>query len=241
LLAVTITLGVLPGCARRTDHSGPTNSQADTLANGLPRALSPKLAPWIEVWRHATPTFALDSLKHAGPTPFKFDGGWAGTGGRVNSVRTRALIEVVSPDSTRSLDFDAYLNFGSDPDGGIEAEREPDSRAVLADFKLDSAWVVDFCGTMCAHDGAYWVDAERFVLTGDTQTGEQMDGPRCPFLDIYDLRSRLRTRWFGPTMSEAQSYRYALAVDSALSARLEQAGIRQGADSDARTRGFPSR
>jgi hypothetical protein len=241
LLAVAITLGVLPGCARRTDQSGLTNSQADTLANGLPRALLPKLAPWVQAWRNAIPAFAPDSLRHAGPVQFHYESGWAGTGGRINSARTRALIEVVSPDSARSLDFDAYLDFGRGHDGNLLSEREPDSRAVLADFKADSAWVVEFCGTMCDHDGAYWVDAERFVLTGTTQTGEQMDGPRCPFLDIYDLRSRQRTRWSGSTVGDLQYYRHAQAADSALAARLARAGFGQGADSDASSRGFPGR
>ena len=188
LLLVAVALGVLPGCAQRAHRHDVTNSAADTLANGLPQTLLPKLAPWVQVWRHAIPAFTPDSLRHAGPVPFKFESGWAGTGGRINSIRTRALIEVVSPDSARSLDFDSYLDFGRGPDGNPLSEGEPDSRAVLADFKADSAWVVDFCGTTCSHDGAYWVDAERFVLTRTTQTGEQMDGPACPFLDIYDLR-----------------------------------------------------
>jgi len=238
---VAITLGMLPGCAQRVEHPGLANFAADTLANGLPRTLLPKLAPWVEVWRHAIPGFAPDSLRHSGPVLFHFESGWAGTGGRINSIRTRALIEVVSPDSVRSLDFNSYLDFGRAPGGDLLSEGEPDSRAVLADFRADSAWVVDFCGTGCSHDGAYWVDSERFVLTGTTLTGEQLDGPLCPFLDLYDLRSRLRTRWLGPTLGDLQFDRYTRAADSSLAARLERAGFGHDSDSDASSRGFRSK
>jgi hypothetical protein len=239
LLAAAISL--LPGCSHRSNQATITGSAADTLSNGLPRALLPKLAPWTQVWRYSIPSLVADSLKRNSSAPFKFDSGWAGVGPFVETIRSRALVEVLSPDSVHSLDFDAYLDFDKGPDGNILAEREPESRAVLADFRADSAWVVEFCGTTCFHDGSYWVDAERFVLTGATQTGEQADGPWCPFLDVYGLRSRSCTRWLAPAVNAFRFQRYVQAADSALAARLERAGFGRGADSTASSRaGFPS-
>jgi len=153
----------------------------------------------------------------------------------------RAHVEVISPDSARSLDFDTYLDFDRGQDGGIHGMREPDSRAVLTDFRADSAWVVDFCGTPCDHDGAYWVDADRFVLTGSTQTGERLDGPRCAYLDVYDFVAGCRSRWQTRIVDEAHFYWWSQALDSALAARVERAGFGGGADSSATSRGFSTR
>ena len=81
------------------------------------RAVGPGLAP-------------RDSRLRAGLAPARRTpcrsisrSGWSGTGGRINSVRTRAVIEVVSPDSARSLDFDSYLDFGRGPDGNPRVRR----------------------------------------------------------------------------------------------------------------------
>ncbi len=234
VLVLATVVGLMPACSHPPSRDGRSSIAVDSLPNGLPRS-------WIQVWRYAFPDLAPDSLRRSGSGPFRFDSGWAGPGRFAESTRSRALIEVLSPDSVHSLDFDTYLDFDRGPDGGIQAEREPDSRAVLADFRSDSAWVVDFCGTSCLHDGAYWAGAEHFALTGATQTGEQADGPWCLFLDLYDLGARLRTRWLARTVTGPQFDRYMQAEDSALAARLERAGFGQSADSTASTRvGFPT-
>lgn len=209
---------------------------SDTLRNGLPRSLLPKLTSWVQVWRHAIPVLAADSLRRTSSAPFKFDYAWAGAGHVAEDVRTRALIDVLSPDSAHSLDFDMYLDFDRDDDGKIAPMREPDSAPVLADFKNDTLWRVSFCGTPCFYDGAYWVNSDRFALTGATQTGEQADGPWCAFLEIYDLRSRRITRWLAPAVNAAAFGRYSSASDSALVERLEIAGFGNGPDSGAASR-----
>ena len=139
----------------------------DTLSNGLPRLSMPKLRPWISCLaiRNTGPRARLASAPPDGAVRLRVRVGRQRRPCQ-ETVRTRALIEVLSPDSVRALDFDTYLDFDSAPDGGMLAEREPDSRAVLADFRADSAWVVEFFGTASFHDGAYWIDSQRFVLTG---------------------------------------------------------------------------
>jgi len=134
-------------------------------------------------------------------------------------------VDVLSPDSTHSLDFDMYLDFDATSGPGGILEREPDSAPILADFARDSLWQVGFCGTPCSYDGAYWVDNTRFALSGSTETGEQADGPRAPFLDVYDLVSHRRRRWLGPEVDAAACARYQAAADSALEARLLHAGL----------------
>jgi hypothetical protein len=191
----------------------------------------------VRIWRYACPAFAPESLERVGVTPLKFDGVLSEHAGGVNSdVRTRALIDVLSPDSTRSLDFDMYLDFDRDPDGRILIEREPDSAPVLADFKRDTLWRVNFCGTSCAYDGAYWVDAQRFGLTGAQQSGPQYDGPWQGFLEVYDLGTRKVKSWTARPVSDSQFDQYRRAWESSLVARLEQAGLRGGADSSTGSR-----
>jgi hypothetical protein len=227
---------LLSGCSRRASEGTGATSAADTLGNGVPLPLLPELTSWVRVWRHAIPDFAPDSLTQSGSASFKFDYAWAGARRTADGVRTRALVDVLSPDSARSLDFDMYLDFDREGSGQILLEREPDSAPVLADFKSDTLWRVAFCGTPCFYDGAYWVDTDRFALTGAMQTSEQADGPWRAFLEVYDLQSRRLARWLGPTVDAQQFARYRAASDSSLAERLERAGFRTAEDSTTRAR-----
>jgi hypothetical protein len=205
--------------------------------NGLPRALVPSLAGWVQAWRCAIPGFEPDSLAPGTPSQFRFGHSWAGAGRISDNVRTRVSVDVLSPDSTHSLDFDMYLAFDRDVDGTILLEREPDSAPVLADFRSDTLWRVAFCGTPCEYDGAFWVDPARFALTGTAQSGPQADGPRRGFLDVYDLRTRQMRSWASREVDDVRFARYGAARDSALVARLERAGFkRSDADADSRVR-----
>jgi hypothetical protein len=225
------------GCSRREEQRPVPAPVVDTLANGLPRSLAPQLAAWVEVWRHAVPGFAPESLARGASSPFAFDYGWPVHGGEPSGrVRERALIDVLSPDSAHSLDFDMYLDFDRDENGKTRILREPDSAPVLADFGSDTLWRVAFCGTPCFYDGACWVDAARFALTGATRSGPQADGPWQPFLEVYDLNGRQRTTWAARPVSDRQFRRYQSASDSALIERLEHAGfdMREGGGAESR-------
>jgi hypothetical protein len=224
LLAVATIASLVPGCSGRRTHRPPSHPAADTLANGLPRVLAPGLADWVRTWRPAIPGLEPDSLQRGATSTFRFGYAWPGAAGRPrDNVRSRAGVDVLSPDSTRSLDFDMYLDFERAGDGVIEFGREPDSAPVLADFRSDTLWQVAFCGPSCFYDGAYWLDANRFALSGATQTGEQADGPWQGFIEVYDLRARCRTGWTTRSVDYRGFTRYQASRDSALSARLERA------------------
>jgi hypothetical protein len=195
----------------------------DTLSNGVPRGLAPGLAAWLVLWRHATPGFALDSLARFETRTLSFESARPGANRRLDPVRLAASIVMLSPDSSRALDFDSYLEFARDDDGSIDVGREPDSAPTLADFASDTTWRVAFCGTPCFYDGGGWVDTQRFVLTGATRTGDDADGPWCPFLELYDLRARRLDRWQGAPVEAIGFERFRIASDSALVARLESA------------------
>ncbi|MEO5988088.1 MAG: hypothetical protein ABIU54_12600 [Candidatus Eisenbacteria bacterium] len=217
-LLMIITMGFAGGCSRApSDHSTP-GAMSDSLGNGLPRALVPRLAPWIQLWRTASPRFAPDSLTKVGSEPFELTAPQSGVRHQIPDARTRAGIEVLSPDSSKSVDFDVYLSIEA---GG---SREPDSSPALADFKSDTLWRVAFCGTACFYDGAYWLDANRFALTGASQTGEQADGPWGAFLEVYDLQSHRRTRWLSRSVDAERFERFRAANDSALTSRIERGG-----------------
>jgi hypothetical protein len=209
---------------------------ADTLANGVPRVLLPALSSWIKVWRHAAPGFSADSLKRSSSGPFEFGSRWAGAGPKTIGVRSGAGVDVLSPDSSHSLDFDWYVEFERDPDGTIVPGREADSSPILADFARDSVLQVTFCGTTCFYDGAYWVDAHRFALTGAARTGAQADGPWAAFLEIYDLTSQRCARWRARPADDTAFGRYQAASDSSLARRLERAGFGKGFNPNADSR-----
>lgn len=206
------------GCSRATDSRPTAGATSDSLKNGVPRALVPQLMGWIELWQLANPSFAPDSLTKVSVGPFELTAPQPGASHAIPNARTRAGIEVLSPDTSKSVDFDVYL--------AIEAGvgREPDSSPALADFKRDTLWRVAFCGTACFYDGAYWVDENRFALTGASQSGEQADGPWGAFLEVYDLQSHRRTRWVSRTVDADRFEHYRAASDSALTARIERGG-----------------
>jgi len=232
LVALLAMLGALAvaGCSRQTNEQ---TAGADTLRNGVPRALEPRLAGWTRIWRHAVPRFRLDSLRRFPSETFHFDYAWRDTAHELDPVRAHALIDVRSPDSSHSLDFDVYLDFERNESGKIVLGREPDSAPVLADLKSDSLWRVAFCGTPCFFDGAYWADDRRFALTGATRTGAGSNGPWAAFLDVYDLRTRTVTRWLASPVDDHAFDRYRSASDAALIERLEDAGVRKTSESAA--------
>lgn len=207
------------GCAPRAGDRAAAPAEPDTLANGLPRALAARLGEWQACWRRANPAFAPESLACVGRDSLRFESAGPAGGRRfAEDARSRALLVVLSPDSTRLLDVDRYL--GAESVEGGRIARGPDSAPELVDFAADSLWTVGFCGPSCFYDGGFWLDRDRFALTGATQSGEQADGPWQAFVECYDLRTRRRVRWLGRPVEEAAFDRFRAASDALLSARL---------------------
>ena len=212
--AVLILAGCSAGERRPVSAAAP-----DTLPNGLPRVLVPKLANWSIAWRHANARFAPELLVRSDVSTFRFS--VYGFGPRaMQDFRTQAKLQELSPDSTRSLEFDMYQDYFREGGG------EVDSAPLLADFKSDTLWQPAFCGTPCSFDGAQWVDDSRFALTGTTLTGGNADGPPCAFVDIYDLRDGTVARWVLPVVNEVEFERYRAAYDSILAERFAHARVR---------------
>lgn len=218
-----LLLAVLPallgtGCGSRPESREASAAPPDTLPNGLPRALLPGLADWLACWRQAGTSIAPESLTFSERGPLHFytssvegDLRW------VEGARARAGIIVLAPDSAHAVDFDRYVDI--DPESG-SLERDVDSSPMLFDFVGDTLWTVSFCGTSCSYDGAAWIDAERFALTGVTQTAENLEGPTRVFLDVVDLRKRTDTRWLGPVVVDESLRAFAIAREAQLRARL---------------------
>jgi hypothetical protein len=223
-LALLVALGSFTaGCSRQGRERSAAPSGADTLANGLPRVLVPMLDAWVGNWRRAAPGFTAESLACVARGPFRFEYGSPAGGKRfVEGVRARALVEMLSPDSTRVLDYDRYAAVSDE--GGFGLEREPDSAPMLLDMARDTLWTISFCGTPCFYDGGGWLDATRFSLTGATQSGEQADGPWQGFVEVHDLRTHERTRWALRPVDDEAFQRYRAASDSLLLARFAAAG-----------------
>lgn len=223
-IALLLAFGIVAaGCERRPEVKATAPAAADTLANGLPRALAPQLDAWLQNWRRAVPGLALDSLACVARGPYRFASASPAGGRRfADGVRSRAMIEVLSPDSTRLLDYDRYADVDSES-GSLE--READSAPMLLDMALDTLWTVSFCGPGCFYDGGFWLDASSFVLTGATQSGEQVDGPWQGFVEVYDLGTRERIRWAMRPMDDGSFERYRAVSDSLLLARFAQSRL----------------
>jgi hypothetical protein len=185
---------------------------ADTLGNGLPRDIAAKLRPVVRLWRYGLRGFALDSLARGAGSVVNLGFEWGGKDARDIGDRN---LDVWSPDSTRWLNHDFYIEAGEEG-GSIEFGGDVDSAPVLGDVKRDSVGRLDFCGTPCAFDGAWWIDDSRFVLIGNIEADLDTTGNREFFLDLYDLNAMRSTRWLGRPLSEGQFARYLAACDSSL-------------------------
>jgi hypothetical protein len=228
--AVAIGFGVallLAGCGRARPRAG---SVADTLASGLPRVLARPLEPWLASWRRELPGLGLDSLVRQGEQRYAPYFAGKGAGWPDSSLRARAGIIVISPDSTRALDVDMYMDFDVDSDGRVLVMHEPDSTPLLFDFARDTVWHVEFCGTCCGYETACWLDSTRFALAGGTETGAVGDAPWQAFVDVYDLRARRCDRWVSRPVPRDAFGRHTEFSDSLLGVRLVRAGLTTHAD-----------
>jgi len=221
ILAASALVVSLPGATRLTAQASTTGtrlgsmssrSPADTLANGLPRDVAVKLRPVARLWRYGLPRFAVDSLVSGGASAVRADFEWGGKDAR--DIGDRGL-DVWSPDSARWLNHDYFIEAGAEG-GSVEFGGDVDSAPVLGDVKRDSVGRLDFRGTSCAFDGAWWIDNSRFVLIGNTEADLDTTGNREFSLDLYDLHAMRRSRWLGRPLGDAQFARYHAACDSSL-------------------------
>ena len=121
---------------------------------------------------------------------------------------------VYSPDSTRAIDPDRYLELSRDG-GRVDLEREPDSKALLIDLRTRSVATLEFCGTLCAFDGAFWIDSLRFALTGAVVVNDSTNAS-CGRVRLYDLNAGTVTEYRLPTLADPVALaRFRVALDSA--------------------------
>ncbi len=153
-------------------------------AGRLTRELRQPLADWVSYWRAYDPAFALDSLR------------WT-LADTILVERTEAISDSLrttpsprgwawSPDRSRVVDPNWYREW--DPDRN-EYMYEPDAVTELLDFTTRTGTFLQFCGTGCRNDAAFWLDRERFALVGwtDTDMGDSLFAPR---VTVYDLERR---------------------------------------------------
>jgi hypothetical protein len=192
----------------------------DTLANGLPIGAVAAADDWVQICRRTIPHFVLDSLVPASPHLFQFHEAWPGLASRARgthgAIGERGLY-MYSPDSCRFVNFNMYAEVTRDKDGRLIAGDDPESAPVLGDLVADTLWMIGICRACCSFDGAYWVDASRFVLTGMTVVDCETSRP---FVNLYDLRLRRVRRWLGTPVTSADWSRYNAARDSALVAHF---------------------
>ncbi len=189
ILLITTGAGLGAGCSRRSAERPASPAAADTLANGLPRAMVPALSAWTAMWQAAIPGFTPESLAGGTWSP-------ALRGGDVQPLKnfypaapeeqaTFEVLSALSPNGRYRLVFDWYQEIVEE-EGGIEIGGEPDSAPLLLDLRLGSSNVFEFCGTYCGYDWGCWMDSTRFALAGWSEATEGSES-YSGFLGLYSL------------------------------------------------------
>ena len=222
-LAVVAALLLSAGCARR-DSGQETGSHVDrpphpTLGDpvdlstdSLLMAMRPRLNAWLQRWTGVFPGFSLDSLYRSRPEPYRPAYSRKLTSEDLRRVR---FFGERSPDSTRIVEADSYRLI---VDGAPELWGEPDSAPALADLNADSLRILVTVGTTGGFEDAFWIDANRFVVTG---YGERQFEPWRGGGELwaYDLARGTVTRYSTPDVDKATFDRYVEAAKAALRSR----------------------
>lgn len=217
MLGAAAILTALAGCARRSE---PPVAGVPPPAPPDPAIaeMAPHLGGWLALVQRAQPGIGVDSLRRAHRGPFTLhDIRPYNVDGREERARLR-MFGVYAPDSTRVVDPDSYLEVSREATR-ISVGGEPDSKPVLIDLKTRSVTVLEFCGTDCSFDGAFWLDALRFALTGTVVL--DTTGARCGRVRLYDLNDGTVTEYQLPALVDRSAWmRFEMALDSARVARF---------------------
>lgn len=213
VLLVAAAVGLCGGCSRRSAEKGPSAAASDTLSNGMPADLAPRLAPWAAMWQAAIPGFAVDSLTPTGRAR-AFGQGHVQPARNVDpadseEAATFAVLGAFSPDGRYRLVFDCYQVI-SEHGGEIVIGGEPDSAPLLLDLRRGLSNRFEFCGTPCGYHWGCWIDSTRFVLAGWTERdarGDTLHG----FLGVYSLADSSEVRYATRPVPRETFEKYRLA------------------------------
>ena len=185
----------------------------DLSTDSLLMAMRPRLQAWAQRWAAVLPGFTLDSLYRSRSEPFR-----PAYSRKLTSedLRRARFFGETSADSTRIVEADSYRLF---VDGAPELWGEPDSAPALADLRADSLWILATVGTTGGFEDAFWIDSNRFVITG---YGERQFEPWQGGGELwaYDLARGTLTRYSTPDVDKATYDRYVAAAKAALRARF---------------------
>jgi len=201
---ITLAVILVAGCSGKATERRTPLATADTLGNGIPRAIVPALSPWIAMWQSAIRGFDVDSLKSGGRRPALGDG-YVQPAGNLNpqapeESATFEVLSAVSPGGRYKLVFDWYQEIDEDA-GGINIGGEPDSAPLLIDLRLERSNQFETSGTMGGYHWGCWIDSTRFALAGWAEEGASGD-TLYGILGIYSLADSTETRYFTRAVSK---------------------------------------
>jgi hypothetical protein len=199
-------------------------ADADTLANGLPRAVADAIAPWTSMWLEAIPGFTADSLRPDGHFA-ALRGGYVLPHGEASLTdpEDEVAMEVLSarsPGGRYELVFDQYQEVTED-ESGVDVGGGPDSAPLLIDFKSKSVNRFEFCGTPCGFQWGGWVDSTRFALAGWEEVDAAGDTLRGT-LGVYSLADSSRESFITRAVPSDVYARYLTAWRKWVSARYRE-------------------
>lgn len=182
----------------------------------LLRELEPHLAEWLALWRHADPTFEPALLVRGATSRFRpersADDSMAWTA--LEGERVPGFDWVVSPDSARAVDPDWYTVLIGAEEGLLSVAHDADSCPVVYDLATRRAHWLGTWGTCCRRDGAFWLDAQRFVVWGFRESMFPEPYRWRGALDLYDLRDSTWSTLYTPEIGAPQLDAYEAAYES---------------------------
>jgi hypothetical protein len=169
------------------------------------RLVAPHLAPWVEMWRGARPSFRPESLRFAGTRVFEptFSQPVIVSEG---PPPERDPFRVPSPGGAYTLVIDIYQYVG-ETETGVEIGGEPDSAPALIDERSKGMEILAQCGTPCGFHWGAWIDSTRFVVGGWAETDSRAGG-YYGTLGYYDIRRRVAADYLVPEVDPGAFAKY---------------------------------
>jgi hypothetical protein len=189
------------------DALGPPVGDGDPLV----REMRPHLGEWVRLWRRASPGFELPRLVKGRVGRFRPERSsvdpaeWS----RGEGAPVRGFDFVLAPDSSRAIDPDWYAAIS-----GGAIERDVDSCPVVYDLRERRAHWLGTVGTCCRTDGAFWIDAHRFVVWGFEESMAPEPLRHRGVLRVFDLRDSTQARYYTPEVGEPGLDAYRQAFES---------------------------
>ncbi len=183
-----LAAGLLYLPSRKQPHlPSPVSEDQAAVIHNFPQ----QLPVWTAIWLHVIPHLSPAGFASQADRPIDYP-----LVVRLDDLdfgdSLAQMFHVYSPDRTKFVDLDTYLEPSRDEQGRLRLYFEPDQEVMLVDLKKKKGLRLLFFGTCCgAVDDAFWVSNDAFVLAGSLsdETSDSSEARlETPTFWFYNLR-----------------------------------------------------